>query len=96
MKKSTKYRFITAIVLIGVTLLVSGNAGAVIVAPQPSTLVVSSAPVVSPLFGSGISSAAVVRPFGFGFGFPFFRPFFGFPFFNPFFFDADVDPFFFD
>lgn len=101
MKKSMKYWFIIAMVLIGMTLLVSGNAGAVIVAPQPSTMVVSSAPVASPLFGSGISSAAIVRPFGAPlvrpFGFPFFRPFgFGFPFFHPFFFDVDVDPFFFD
>ncbi|HEX9113753.1 MAG TPA: hypothetical protein VF888_05330 [Nitrospirota bacterium] len=91
MKKSMKYPFIIALVLICMTLLVSGNAGAVIVAPQPSTMVVSSAPVASPLFGSGISSGVAVRPFGFGF--PFFRPFFGFPFFNPFF---DIDPFFFD
>ena len=92
MKNSMKFWMIVAMVLIGVTLLVSGNAGAVIVAPQPGTTVIGAMPIMSPMFGSGVSSGVgLVRPFGFGF--PFFRPFFGFPFFNPFF---DVDPFFFD
>jgi hypothetical protein len=93
MKNSMKYSLIVAMALIGAILLISGNAGAVIVAPQPATTVVSAAPSAMPMFGSGISSGVIAsRPF-FGFGFPFFRPFFGFPFFNPFF---DVDPFFFD
>lgn len=95
-----KYWLIIAMVLIGVTFLVSGNTSAAVVAPQPNTMVVSGAPVESPLFGSGISPGVVTRssvgfPFFRPFGFPFFRPFFGFPFFNPFF-DVDVDPFFFD
>lgn len=99
MKNSMKFWMVFAMVLVGATLLVSGNAGAVIVAPQPNVTVIGSAPMVSPVFGSGIAPGVVLaprstiappfsRPF-----FPFFRPF---PFFNPFnpFFDVDVDPFF--
>lgn len=87
---------IVAMVVMGATLLVSGNAGAVIVAPQPAATVISTMPVVaSPVFGSGIAPGLVApRPF-FGQPFPFFRPFFPFfngfnPFFNPF---VDVNPF---
>jgi hypothetical protein len=99
MKNSIKYLLIVAMVLIGATLLVSGNAGAVIVAPQPGTTIIGTMPVVSPVFGSGVVPGAVLtpkpfigQPFGQPF-FPFFRPFF--PFFNPFnpFFNVDVDPF---
>jgi hypothetical protein len=86
MKNSMKFWMIVAMVLIGATLLVSGNASAVIVAPQPSITVIGTMPVASPVFGSGIASGVLaprpvfgqpfVQPF-----FPFFRPF---PFFNPF------------
>jgi hypothetical protein len=98
MKNSMKYWLIVAMVLIGATLLVSGNAGAVIVAPAESGTVLVNRPVISPFVGAGIAPGfglaprpifgqPFVRPF-----FPFFRPF---PFFNPFnpFFDIDVDPF---
>jgi hypothetical protein len=98
MKRSMKYRLIVAMVLFGAILLIVGNAGAVVLAPQPSTTVIGSAPMVSPVFGSGVApglavaprpilSQPFVQPF-----FPFFRPFF--PFFNPFnpFFNID-EPF---
>jgi hypothetical protein len=98
MKNSMKYWLIVAMVMVGVSLLTSGNASAVILTPPPSVTVIGSAPMVSPVFGSGIVpgvgiaprpifSQPFVQPF-----FPFFRPFF--PFFNPFnpFFN-NVDPF---
>ena len=97
MKNSMKYWLIVAMVLIAATLLVSGNAGAVIVAPQPgTTVVIGTMPVASPVFGSGIASGVLApRPF---FGQPFVRPFFPFfrpfPFFNPFNPFFDEEPFF--
>ncbi len=88
MKNSMKYWLIVAMVMVGASLLFSGSAGAVIVAPQPSTIMIGTMPAASPVFGSGIAAGSVfaprpvfsqpfVQPF-----FPFFRPFF--PFFNPF------------
>ena len=99
MKKSMKFWMFVAMVLIGATLLVSGNAGAVIVAPQPVTTIIGTMPVASPVFGSGIASGVLAprpflgQPFVRPFGFPFFRPF-GFPFFNPFNPFFDEEPFF--
>jgi hypothetical protein len=99
MKNSMKYWLIVALVLIGATLLVSGNAGALIIAPQPSATVIGAMPVANPVFGGGIASGAVFAPRPF-LGQPFVQPFFPFrpffPFFNPFnpFFNIDADPFF--
>jgi hypothetical protein len=62
MKNSMKFWMIVAIVLVGATLLVSGNAGAVIVAPQPSTTVIGTMPVASPVFGSDIAPGVGIAP----------------------------------
>lgn len=99
MKNLMKFWMIVAMVLIGAIVLVSGNAGAVIVSPQPGITVISAMPVANPVFGSGIAPGLGLAPRPF-LGQPFVRPFFPFfrpfPFFNPFnpFFNIDVDPFF--